>query len=261
MSTSSGRSNGLAAVSWTAVADLDPQLADAMLEALREEGVAAYAAPTEGVRGAYLEIRMLDRPTDRLFVDATATSVAARVLQDQLPRLRAALDVQALTQADDEPVDDKRAVDEDVWSAIVAGFDAPAADPVARWPVSEDVDDEDDRRSGRVLRPAVQNPSEGQDWPASQWRAAGPPPEDPVEHYVPPEPPPLPQGDVVSRFAWIGLIGGPIFLLVAALLGWELTGWVAATPLVAFMAGFVTLVARMRDRPDDESDPDDGAVV
>jgi hypothetical protein len=248
-------------LSWTPVADLDPQLADAMLQALREEGVAAYAAPTEGVRGAYLEIRMLDRPTDRLFVDATATSTAARVLQDQLPRLRAALDVQAVADADEEPAKASPAVDEDVWSAIVAGFDATTTDPIPRWPVSEDVDDENERRSGRVLRPAVQNPPEGQDWPASQWRAAGPPPEDPVEHYVPPEPPPLPEGDVLSRFAWIGLIGGPIFLLVAAILGWELTGWVATAPLVAFMAGFVTLVARMRDRPHDDSDPDDGAVV
>jgi len=105
----------------------------------------------------------------------------------------------------------------------------------------------------------VQNPTEGQGWPASQWRAAGPAPEDPVEHIRAAGAAAAARGDVLSRFAWIGLIGGPVFLLVAAILGWEQTGWVATTPLVAFMAGFVVLVARMRDRPDDESDPDDGA--
>jgi hypothetical protein len=29
----------------------------------------------------------------------------------------------------------------------------------------------------------------------------------------------------------------------------------------AFMAGFVTLVARMKDRPPNDTGPDDGAVV
>jgi hypothetical protein len=41
--------------------------------------------------------------------------------------------------------------------------------------------------------------------------------------------------------------------------GLDLEGWVGLLALVAFMAGFVTLVARMKDHRD--SDPDDGAVV
>jgi hypothetical protein len=261
MPAPTGRGNGLAASTWTPVADLDPQIADAMLAALRDEGVAAYAAPSSGTRGAYLEVRLPDRPTDRLFVDASATDAATRVLHEQLPGLRAALDEHAAAvPSPAQPVDD------DAWSSIVASFELASADPVPRWPVSEDVDDDGDetgRRSGRLLRPALRGPGT-----FDELRDVGAPDapydaraaEDPADHYVPPDPPPLPEGDAISRFAWIGVIGGPVFLIVAALLRWELAGWTGALPLVAFMAGFVTLVARMRDRPDD-SDPDDGAVV
>ncbi len=50
-------------------------------------------------------------------------------------------------------------------------------------------------------------------------------------------------------------------LVLAALLGIPLSGWVGFLALLAFMAGFVTLVARMQDRDPTDSGPDDGAVV
>ena len=59
-----------------------------------------------------------------------------------------------------------------------------------------------------------------------------------------------------SRF-----IGGPLLLLLAALAGMRLEGWVGVLAIGAFMAGFVKLVARMKDRPPTDSGPDDGAVV
>jgi hypothetical protein len=49
--------------------------------------------------------------------------------------------------------------------------------------------------------------------------------------------------------------------VLAALLGLHLDGWVGLLALVGFMAGFVTLVARMKDRPPNDTGPDDGAVV
>jgi hypothetical protein len=48
--------------------------------------------------------------------------------------------------------------------------------------------------------------------------------------------------------------------VLATLAGLQLEGWVGFLAVMAFVAGFVTLVARMKDRPSD-SDPDDGAVV
>lgn len=82
---------------------------------------------------------------------------------------------------------------------------------------------------------------------------------DDEEGYQPPEPPPLPRGDLVSRLAWAGVVGGPLFLLVAALAWRSLPTLLLLLALAAFVGGFVVLVARMP--PEHPDDPDDGAVV
>jgi hypothetical protein len=79
------------------------------------------------------------------------------------------------------------------------------------------------------------------------------------EGYVPPEPPPLPRGDLASRAAWAGVLGGPLFLLIAAIVWQSLPKMLLLAALAAFVGGFVTLVARMPSESPDE--PDDGAVV
>lgn len=81
---------------------------------------------------------------------------------------------------------------------------------------------------------------------------------DDEEGYVPPEPPPLPRPGLVDGLAWLGAIGAPAFLLLAVLF-WRTVPalWIGAAVL-AFVAGFVTLVIRLPDRDDDA---DDGAVV
>lgn len=81
-------------------------------------------------------------------------------------------------------------------------------------------------------------------------------------HFVPPEPPPLPTGDVTARFAWIAVLGGPLLLLVMVLLRQELTWWMTTLGVGGFLGGFATLVLRMKDGDDDEDDdPGRGAVV
>lgn len=261
MPAPSGRGNGLEAASWTPVADLDPRLADAMLDALRDAGIAAYAAPSRGEQGAYLEVRLPSRPSDRLFVDAAATAGAKDVLMTLLPSLRAALDSEARSSS---RATASESVDEQTWAELVAAFEGSAAEagPVPTWPVLEDVEDEPSARGGRVLRPAAPTSWEDltADSPAAPAEALGPA-EDPTDHFTPPEPPPLPEGDTVSRLAWVGVVGGPALLLLALVLGWQLESWQAVGALLAFMAGFITLVARMRDRPADGDGPDDGAVV
>lgn len=83
---------------------------------------------------------------------------------------------------------------------------------------------------------------------------------EPDEGYEPPEPPPLPRGDLPGILAWAATLLGPMFLVFAALF------WRAASPLllglavVAFMGGFVALVMRLPSHRDDDSG-DDGAVV
>jgi len=85
--------------------------------------------------------------------------------------------------------------------------------------------------------------------------------EDDEGHFVPPEPPPLPAGDTTSKFAWLGVLGGPLLLLVAVLLRWDMTWWLATIGIGGFLGGFATLVARMRADDEDEEGPGRGAVV
>jgi len=85
--------------------------------------------------------------------------------------------------------------------------------------------------------------------------------EDDEGHFVPPEPPPLPTSDATARFAWLGVTGGPVLILLAVLLGWEMTWWLATLGIGGFLGGFATLVGRMRGDEEDEEDPGRGAVV
>jgi hypothetical protein len=161
--------------------------------------------------------------------------------------------------------------DELTWASIVAGFDAPSTDQVPRWPASEDVDqDQADptapdgvsdpwhgesgaRGSARIVRPAELDPPDSAD------PAPTPAVED--EHFEPPPPPPLPVPDTLGRFAWAAVLGGPLFLVVATLFELDVAGWPGFLAIAAFVAGFVTLVARMKDRPPTDLGGDDGAVV
>ncbi len=67
---------------------------------------------------------------------------------------------------------------------------------------------------------------------------------------------------MTAKFAWLAVLGGPALLLVDAVVWREISGWPAWVGITAFLGGFVTLVARMKDRDEDEpEDPDHGAVV
>ncbi|MGW7047510.1 hypothetical protein ACWGDT_33495 [Streptomyces avermitilis] len=85
--------------------------------------------------------------------------------------------------------------------------------------------------------------------------------EDDEGHFVPPEPPPLPAADATAKFAWLGVVGGPILLLLAVLLGWDMTWWLTTIGIGGFLGGFATLVMRMRTGDEDDEDPGRGAVV
>jgi len=89
----------------------------------------------------------------------------------------------------------------------------------------------------------------------------GTPAED-EEHFVPPAPPPLPKLDPMAKGAWAALFGGPGYLMVAAAVGWSVSGLAAFCAVAAFVAGFAILVLRMHEPgPGGPDDGDDGAVV
>ncbi|WP_369222217.1 hypothetical protein AB5J52_12290 [Streptomyces sp. R39] len=85
--------------------------------------------------------------------------------------------------------------------------------------------------------------------------------EDDEGHFVPPEPPPLPEADTTAKFAWLGVVGGPVLLLLAVVLGWDMTWWLATLGIGGFLGGFVTLVTRMKTDDEGDGDPGRGAVV
>jgi hypothetical protein len=158
------------------------------------------------------------------------------------------------------------------FAAIVADFGAPAPAGAGPWPAAEDVDPDEPLAADLALgeepdaglRQARRGPRhrmpDGSDMPGGyDIDPDEREPDDPQDRFVPPEPPPITSTDLPSRLAWIGVIGGPLFLLIAALVWRTLPTLVVIGALAAFIGGFVTLVARLpRDRGDGS---DDGAVV
>ena len=266
MTTPNGRDNGLPPASrYVALVDVDPPLADHVLELLRDAGVTAVAEPLAGDQGPARDTPPPKRPTERVHVDQGHLMLARTVVGQALPSLRADFFADAARRADQDEADRllRRRTDlpadqiDSMFADIVAGFDAPAADPVPRWSVLEDgpespapSDDEPPARpplSSRLMR--------------SSSADAAPPVEDTEGHFVPPEPPPLPEADRVTRLAWAALLGGPALIMLATLLRIPLEGWVMVLAISAFVGGFGTLVARMHDRPRQDDGWDDGAVL
>ena len=176
--------------------------------------------------------------------------------------------------------------EEAAWAAIVAGYGEEPPDPPGARPFRPienlalpDPPDADDERSGREQpeadRPAPATPlgSSVSFAPGIGPAGAGPRDytlpepsdddfgEDDEGHFVPPEPPPLPEADATAKFAWLGVVGGPVLLLVAVLLGWDMTWWLTTLCVGGFLGGVATLVARMNPGDDEDDDPGRGAVV
>lgn len=230
-----GRDNGLPASSYVPLVEVDPRVADAVLAVLATAGVAAYAAPSTGSAGAYLEVRLPARPVDRVYVDAARRAQARAVLDAELPELAA-----TLPSREDE-----------AFAALVAAYDEEPAQ--ACWPTEEDLPD---RRPPPtvVIRPAhppgVASPGGGEEDPQDEG------------HYEPPPPPPLPRVHPVTRWALAAMGFGLVLLVAPALLGLEHRTPVDVVGVACVVGAVATLVARMRDHPPtDERGPDDGAVV
>ncbi|MBT2440461.1 hypothetical protein J7E93_10125 [Streptomyces sp. ISL-36] len=195
-----------------------------------------------------------------------------------------------------QPIDEEAA-----WAAIVAGYGEEPADPspggervrpvedLALPEPPEEDDDGDEPAAGddgdedeEPERPALGSsvvfaPGVGVGPGPRDYRLTDPD-EEPAEgrksgrsgkddgdegHFVPPEPPPLPEADATTKFAWLGVAGGPVLMLVAVLFGWDMTWWLTTLCVGGFLGGFATLVARMKHDDDDDGydDPGRGAVV
>ncbi|WP_455355511.1 hypothetical protein [Streptomyces sp. SYSU K217416] len=173
-------------------------------------------------------------------------------------------------------------IDEDAaWAAIVAGYGAEPPDPPGAKPFKSIEDLALPDYEINSTEPGRESPEPAADKPLGSsvvfapgvGPGAGPrdhelaePVDDDLDesdegHFVPPEPPPLPAADTTSKFAWLAVVGGPLLLLLAVLLGWPMTWWLTTLGIGGFLGGFATLIARMRQDDEENDDPGRGAVV
>jgi hypothetical protein len=297
------RDNGLTAAAYTSLGGIDPLVAEPVLSALAEAGIAAYsampgesssAADTAGgpveVDGSAGELgdradapvkaerseaedddTALPAPAEAgTQAEPAATADAAPAKAEGRARAEARARVPAGFEeifVDSDAVDRahpviERSTEDAEWKSLIEQFNAPSApghdggdSPVPRWPASEEVDDKYEPLIDVPAAMAIEDKSDDDedDKPAKKT-------DDPHDHYVPPEPPRGPRLDWISRIAWLGLIGGPLLLIAAALLDFG-TGRITTLAVVGFIGGFLTLVIRMKDRLPPDDTPDDGAVV
>lgn len=234
------RDNGLTAASYASLGGIDPLVAQPVLDALAAAGIAAYCENQSEARTPEEAEEPVRIPVgyDEIFVDAAAVDAARPVID--------------------------RSTEDAEWESLVLQFNQPSApghdggeDPVPRWPASEDVDDK--------YEPLIDVPTglTVEDTPAADEEEDAKPKrkdDDPHDHFVPPEPPRGPRLDWIARLAWLGLLGGPLLLIAAAVLDFG-TGRITTLAVAGFIGGFLTLVFRMKDRLPPGDGGDDGAVV
>ncbi|MBQ0982431.1 MULTISPECIES: hypothetical protein [Micromonospora] len=274
------RDNGLDANEYAVVGDVDPRVGEHLLDVLAAGGIAAYLQPSADLNPVTRTTTVPARPVDRLYVDRSHLTTA----RDYLTQLADE------TTPEQPPARDEPDIDAE-WARIVAGFHTTPTTDEHPWPASENVDERDARdesaagplaRSGadepgptatdvrrlpsatdisgisvgRGTRPDEPSLLDGLD----TFGADLPDDEDDDEGYHPPPPPPLPR---FSKYAVIGVLGVVVGFMLF-LFPWLLPIDKSAVTLFGFtgiLAGFVTLIWRLRPGDEDEDDPDNGAVV
>jgi len=191
------RSNGLLAADWVVVAATSPPIADNLLVALRESGIAAFALPQVD-DSVYRGLSLSSPLAQRLFVDREKSEIAATIV--------------AREQSDIEESSGRTDFDR-----IVAQLSMPSATTYL---------DELDR----------------------------------LDHFEPEAPGPLPQLSRATKIALLGVIGGPILLVLIAITHFDPTGFGTWLGVGGFLAGSVALLLRTKN-PEDPLPPDGGAVV
>ena len=281
------RDNGLDAVAFVPLLDVDPRVGEHLLDVLASAGVPAYLEPSADVEPYTRALSLPSPPTDRLWVDRDQRRQARVIVDAETP-----LGPRPVPPSrDDEPSHGlSDAEEERAWQAIIAGFDAPAVDPhppVRPGPERDDliVDPWSDVESGRRGRRRTRGgPADADALPsgkdldkAAESRARheqeaaredvedlwidGPPTLDSgdEEHFEPPPPPPFPRPSRNTVLAVLLVVIGVLLMAVPQLIGMDdRTGLTLG--VLAVLAGGVLLVLRLREARDEDG-PDDGAVV
>ncbi|WP_405430550.1 DUF308 domain-containing protein [Micromonospora sp. NBC_00617] len=275
------RDNGLDASEYAVVGDVDPRVGEHLLDVLAAGGIAAYLQPSADLNPVTRTTTVPARPVDRLYVDRSHLTTA----RDYLTQLA---DESAPEQP---PARDEPDIDAE-WAQIVAGFHTTSTADERPWPAAEDVDERDDRETrdeqtagplarsgadeagptttdvrrlpsatdfsgislGRGTRGDEPSLLDGLDTFGADL------PDDEDEGYHPPPPPPLPR---ISKYAVVGALAvvvGFVLFLFPSLLPIDRSA-VTLFGFTGILAGFVTLIWRLRPGDENDDDPDNGAVV
>jgi hypothetical protein len=264
---------------YAVVGDVDPRVGEHLLDVLAAGGIAAYLQPATDLHPVTRTTTLPSRPTDRLYADREHVGTAREYLTQLTVPEQAPRDVDA-AEADAERADEKAVgwfggdaapsrSDEDAWASIVAGYNATVDPSDAPWPEAEEVhgagagaaDMETEpapRRTIRHARDTIDQASllDGLD----TFGADLPDDEDDDEGYTPPPPPPLPRISAQATVAFIALVAGLVLFFAPSLLPLRMN----VTLFLAFgcvLAGFVTLIWRLRPGDEEDDDPDHGARV
>jgi hypothetical protein len=224
------RDNGLDAVLWHPLRDVDPRIGEHLLDVLHAAGIAAYLEPSADVGEYTRTVFLPSPPSDRLFVDRSRRTEAQDLVDrhgDDDPAGHGPVPERAPVRGD---IDSD--LDEDAeWTRIVAAYEAEHGRPVAA------------DRPTDAPPPAPHEPSVL---------------DLPEEHFEPPAPPPLPVPAPASLYAVLLVAAGILLVASPGVLGLSSdVGLVLG--VLALGGGVAMLVSRMRDRSVD--DGDDGAVV
>jgi hypothetical protein len=275
------RDNGLHVAEYAVAGDVDPRVGEHLLDVLAAGGIAAYLQPSSDLDPVTRTTNLPSRPTDRLFVDRAHLAQA----REYLARLAVEAGAESITP--EEPVAKKEPDVDAEWARIVAGFDTDV-DPTTRsWPDAEDISDQPQehnrRKTDRVnghdpMAPPEEPPKRRGLTSATEISGVRVPREEPSildgldtfgtnlpgeddddERYVPPPPPPMPRISTPALLGVLGLFAGFVLFLFPSVLPID-RDYTMSLGFVSILAGFVTLVWRLRT-DDDEDEPGDGAVV
>jgi len=253
------RDNGLVAAEYAAAGDVDPRIGEHLLDVLGAGGIAAYLQPSADLNPITRTTTMPSRPTDRLFVDRSHVETARGYIAElaENPPVPAAAESAATEPARRDAGPESNDV-EAQWAQIVAQFHAEAEAEARPWPDAKGLETGRAHRDDppRVAARGADEPSllDGLDTFGSDL------PDEDEGTYTPPPPPPLPRPSGAVILAVVGILVGFVLFLRPGLVPLD-GGLVQLFSFVAVLAGVATLILRMRPGDDDETDPDDGAVV
>ena len=260
------RDNGLVAAVYAAAGDVDPRVGEHLLDVLGLQGIAAYLQPAADLHPITRTTTLPSPQTDRLWVDREHLDAARGYL------------AQLTSGAAAGPADEADVQEE--FAKIIAGFDADLDTAGAPWPESENLSP-DEPRKGLADGPEAGSPAKEPDSDLPRWSQSTvnlPPPErtlldgldtfgadlpddDEEEGYTPPPPPPLPRISPAALASVLAIVFGVVLFFNPGLLGID-ENLTMVLGFAGIIGGFITLIWRMRSGDDDDdSDPDDGAVV